>query len=143
MPVAKHVTSIGIRKSPLSESLYALKKPQHKSAKMTDKYLCSKRKRMDEIVKYRRSQLAKISTIKKIKLINQKHKKRPNTIPIFGLGKWLLGESRALKVGIYARLVQPSTLSVAKGASFASQPHASDSYNRKLILHIMQPLVNY
>ncbi|POP22708.1 hypothetical protein C3R43_08045 [Serratia marcescens] len=33
-------------------------------------------------------------------LINQSHKKRPNTIPIFGLGKWLLGESRALKVGI-------------------------------------------
>jgi hypothetical protein len=31
------------------------------------------------------------------KMIN---KKRPNTIPIFGLGKWLLGESRALKVGI-------------------------------------------
>ena len=31
-----------------------------------------------------------------------KHKKRPNTIPIFGLGKWLLGESRALKVGINA-----------------------------------------
>jgi hypothetical protein len=29
-------------------------------------------------------------------------KKRPNTIPIFGLGKWLLGESRALKVGINA-----------------------------------------
>lgn len=31
---------------------------------------------------------------------NQQLKKRPNTIPIFGLGKWLLGESRALKVGI-------------------------------------------
>lgn len=29
-------------------------------------------------------------------------KKRPNTIPIFGPGKWLLGESRALKVGINA-----------------------------------------
>lgn len=29
-------------------------------------------------------------------------KKRPNTIPVFGLGKWLLGESRALKVGINA-----------------------------------------
>ncbi|RNM24342.1 hypothetical protein EFS38_09330 [Dickeya undicola] len=28
------------------------------------------------------------------------HKKRPNTIPVPGLGKWLLGESRALKVGI-------------------------------------------
>ncbi|MEL4014616.1 hypothetical protein [Dryocola clanedunensis] len=32
-------------------------------------------------------------------------KKRPNTIPIFGPGKWLLGESRALKVGINAGLV--------------------------------------
>ncbi|WP_368543771.1 hypothetical protein [Enterobacter soli] len=30
------------------------------------------------------------------------HKKRPNTIPVFGPGKWLLGESRALKVGINA-----------------------------------------
>ena len=29
------------------------------------------------------------------------HKKRPNTIPIFGPGKWLF-ESRALKVGIFA-----------------------------------------
>ncbi|EKM0375961.1 hypothetical protein R2300_000184 [Cronobacter turicensis] len=29
-------------------------------------------------------------------------KKRPNTIPVFGPGKWLLGESRALKVGINA-----------------------------------------
>ncbi|WP_241304932.1 hypothetical protein [Enterobacter hormaechei] len=29
-------------------------------------------------------------------------KKRPNTIPVFGSGKWLLGESRALKVGINA-----------------------------------------
>ncbi|AZI51343.1 hypothetical protein CBF16_10930 [Pantoea agglomerans] len=28
------------------------------------------------------------------------HKKRPNTIPIFGPGKWL-SRSRALKVGIY------------------------------------------
>ncbi|PYD39073.1 hypothetical protein CT690_08540 [Serratia plymuthica] len=36
-------------------------------------------------------------------VINQQHKKRPNTIPIFGLGKWLLGESRALKVGILCR----------------------------------------
>ncbi|QCR36353.1 hypothetical protein C1N62_09735 [Nissabacter sp. SGAir0207] len=36
------------------------------------------------------------------KLPNGRHKKRPNTIPIFGLGKWLLGESRALKVGINA-----------------------------------------
>lgn len=35
--------------------------------------------------------------------INQQHKKRPNTIPIFGLGKWLLGESRALKVGILCK----------------------------------------
>ena len=35
-------------------------------------------------------------------VIKQHHKKRPNTIPIFGLGKWLLGESRALKVGINA-----------------------------------------
>ncbi|MGI5560151.1 hypothetical protein ACRYKH_20910, partial [Escherichia coli] len=32
-------------------------------------------------------------------------KKRPNTIPVFGPGKWLLGESRALKVGINAGLV--------------------------------------
>ncbi|RTM28799.1 hypothetical protein EKO14_14340 [Enterobacter bugandensis] len=34
----------------------------------------------------------------------EKHrdKKRPNTIPVFGPGKWLLGESRALKVGINA-----------------------------------------
>lgn len=32
----------------------------------------------------------------------QRHKKRPNTIPVFGPGKWLLGESRALKVGINA-----------------------------------------
>lgn len=30
------------------------------------------------------------------------YKKRPNTIPVFGPGKWLLGESRALKVGINA-----------------------------------------
>lgn len=41
------------------------------------------------------------------KAINQKvsfhaDKKRPNTIPVFGPGKWLLGESRALKVGINA-----------------------------------------
>ncbi|RYJ17587.1 hypothetical protein C5Y41_10235 [Rahnella variigena] len=35
-------------------------------------------------------------------LILKQAKKRPNTIPIFGLGKWLLGESRALKVGINA-----------------------------------------
>ena len=35
-------------------------------------------------------------------VIKQRNKKRPNTIPIFGLGKWLLGESRALKVGINA-----------------------------------------
>ncbi|KAA5939641.1 hypothetical protein F3I27_12705 [Pantoea sp. Bo_2] len=33
-------------------------------------------------------------------LINNGNKKRPNTIPIFGPGKWLSG-SRALKVGIY------------------------------------------
>ncbi|TXL78963.1 hypothetical protein D9O29_08600 [Pantoea vagans] len=33
-------------------------------------------------------------------LINQLTKKRPNTIPIFGPGKWL-SRSRALKVGIY------------------------------------------
>ncbi|AUW39936.1 hypothetical protein AL485_24720 [Serratia liquefaciens] len=39
----------------------------------------------------------------KFYLINQEHKKRPNTIPIFGLGKWLLGESRALKVGILCK----------------------------------------
>ncbi|PAC21645.1 hypothetical protein CDH62_13210 [Escherichia coli] len=39
-------------------------------------------------------------TIKK-----QIDKKRPNTIPVFGPGKWLLGESRALKVGINAGLV--------------------------------------
>ncbi|TKV12602.1 hypothetical protein FDX19_03305 [Citrobacter sp. wls619] len=32
----------------------------------------------------------------------QRYKKRPNTIPVFGPGKWLLGESRALKVGINA-----------------------------------------
>ncbi|AXO40153.1 hypothetical protein WCO32_09130 [Enterobacter hormaechei] len=32
----------------------------------------------------------------------QEDKKRPNTIPVFGPGKWLLGESRALKVGINA-----------------------------------------
>jgi hypothetical protein len=36
------------------------------------------------------------------KLSIQKDKKRPNTIPVFGPGKWLLGESRALKVGINA-----------------------------------------
>ncbi|ECI9400775.1 hypothetical protein FK282_15260, partial [Salmonella enterica] len=35
-------------------------------------------------------------------LIYKKNKKRPNTIPVFGPGKWLLGESRALKVGINA-----------------------------------------
>jgi hypothetical protein len=36
-----------------------------------------------------------------LKALNiKKNKKRPNTIPIFGPGKWLLGESRALKVGI-------------------------------------------
>lgn len=31
-------------------------------------------------------------------------KKRPDTTPVSGLGKWLLGESRALKVGINAGL---------------------------------------
>ncbi|ORM57599.1 hypothetical protein PRCB_05520 [Pantoea rodasii] len=36
----------------------------------------------------------------KFKTINQKHKKRPNTIPVSGPGKWLF-ESRALKVGIF------------------------------------------
>ena len=36
------------------------------------------------------------------RLIYKTHKKRPNTIPVFGPGKWLLGESRALKVGINA-----------------------------------------
>ncbi|EGT4370537.1 hypothetical protein AUM47_03250 [Cronobacter malonaticus] len=35
-------------------------------------------------------------------LIFNENKKRPNTIPVFGPGKWLLGESRALKVGINA-----------------------------------------
>ncbi|EDP8627532.1 hypothetical protein GRH07_002066 [Salmonella bongori] len=35
-------------------------------------------------------------------LIYKTYKKRPNTIPVFGPGKWLLGESRALKVGINA-----------------------------------------
>ncbi|PJD89765.1 hypothetical protein B9Q30_01175 [Enterobacter hormaechei] len=35
-------------------------------------------------------------------LEKQIDKKRPNTIPVFGPGKWLLGESRALKVGINA-----------------------------------------
>ena len=35
-------------------------------------------------------------------LTKQIDKKRPNTIPVFGPGKWLLGESRALKVGINA-----------------------------------------
>ncbi|HAF7185699.1 TPA: hypothetical protein G9X08_003204, partial [Salmonella enterica subsp. enterica serovar Napoli] len=35
-------------------------------------------------------------------LIFKENKKRPNTIPVFGPGKWLLGESRALKVGINA-----------------------------------------
>ncbi|RAZ67466.1 hypothetical protein DP202_11370 [Enterobacter cloacae] len=35
-------------------------------------------------------------------LICKADKKRPNTIPVFGPGKWLLGESRALKVGINA-----------------------------------------
>ncbi|QGN38669.1 hypothetical protein [Klebsiella oxytoca] len=34
--------------------------------------------------------------------LKNKDKKRPNTIPVFGPGKWLLGESRALKVGINA-----------------------------------------
>jgi hypothetical protein len=34
------------------------------------------------------------------KIYNHKNKKRPNTIPIFGPGKWL-SRSRALKVGIY------------------------------------------
>jgi hypothetical protein len=43
-------------------------------------------------------------TTKKI-IIIQQYKKRPNTIPVFGPGKWLLGESRALKVGINAGLV--------------------------------------
>lgn len=38
-------------------------------------------------------------------LEKQIDKKRPNTIPVFGPGKWLLGESRALKVGINAGLV--------------------------------------
>lgn len=38
-------------------------------------------------------------------LEKQTDKKRPNTIPVFGPGKWLLGESRALKVGINAGLV--------------------------------------
>lgn len=33
--------------------------------------------------------------------INQWNKKRPNTIPVSGPGKWLL-QSRALKVGIFA-----------------------------------------
>ncbi|EBR0800555.1 hypothetical protein BRR70_20390, partial [Salmonella enterica] len=36
------------------------------------------------------------------RLFYKKNKKRPNTIPVFGPGKWLLGESRALKVGINA-----------------------------------------
>jgi hypothetical protein len=35
-------------------------------------------------------------------LMRKADKKRPNTIPVFGPGKWLLGESRALKVGINA-----------------------------------------
>jgi hypothetical protein len=35
-------------------------------------------------------------------MIYKADKKRPNTIPVFGPGKWLLGESRALKVGINA-----------------------------------------
>ncbi|GDV25294.1 hypothetical protein BvCmsSINP049_04683 [Escherichia coli] len=39
------------------------------------------------------------------RLILNTIKKRPNTIPVFGPGKWLLGESRALKVGINAGLV--------------------------------------
>ncbi|EAZ2930885.1 hypothetical protein B6B36_11820 [Salmonella enterica] len=38
-------------------------------------------------------------------LFKRKLKKRPNTIPVFGPGKWLLGESRALKVGINAGYV--------------------------------------
>ncbi|MBG0913674.1 hypothetical protein FVB27_11760, partial [Escherichia coli] len=38
-------------------------------------------------------------------IVNSADKKRPNTIPVFGPGKWLLGESRALKVGINAGLV--------------------------------------
>jgi hypothetical protein len=61
-------------------------------------------------------------------VINQKNKKRPSTIPILGLGKGLLGESRALKVGIYARFVQPCILRIAQGVSFASPAHTSDSY---------------
>lgn len=35
----------------------------------------------------------------------QSDKKRPNTFSIFGPGKWLLGENRALKVGIFRRLL--------------------------------------
>ncbi|TMV40443.1 hypothetical protein FGX49_05170 [Salmonella enterica subsp. enterica serovar Cerro] len=35
-------------------------------------------------------------------LIHNQNKNTPNTIPVFGPGKWLLGESRALKVGINA-----------------------------------------
>ncbi|EFQ0036444.1 hypothetical protein GYM10_004230 [Shigella dysenteriae] len=38
-------------------------------------------------------------------MISNAIKKRPNTIPVFGPEKWLLGESRALKVGINAGLV--------------------------------------
>ncbi|EDP9950217.1 hypothetical protein CSP17_000462 [Salmonella enterica subsp. arizonae] len=38
-------------------------------------------------------------------MICKENKKRPNTIPVFGPGKWLLGESRALKVGINAGYV--------------------------------------
>ncbi|EEI8854908.1 hypothetical protein C9C45_001497, partial [Salmonella enterica subsp. enterica serovar Braenderup] len=49
---------------------------------------------------YRNSEKFRIIDHKQ--LFYKKNKKRPNTIPVFGPGKWLLGESRALKVGINA-----------------------------------------
>jgi len=61
-----------------------------------------------DVIKYE----CQISLMVKLRLINQQDKKRPSTIPILGLGKGLLGESRALKVGIYARLVQPCILRI-------------------------------
>lgn len=52
-------------------------------------------------------------------LIYKVIKKRPNTIPIFGPGKWLLGESRALKVGINAGYL-PCLLRIDYRVSFSS-----------------------
>ena len=53
-----------------------------------------------------------------------KHKKRPNTIPVSGPGKWLV-VSRALKVGIFEGEV-PCLLKVVQRRTLSSkQPEAS------------------